>query len=198
MPVVAQLNQTRPRAGFFAFWLGWNMKTETKLKRLTARQRKLVDTLMTHENITQQEAGVIAGFSSAMSNGAVSKTLALPHVRAYYDEQLAKRAKRTGIDADYVLKRLADIDQMDIADLYDDEGNILPIREWPKIWRQNVKEIDLKNGKIKVQDKLRTLELIGKHVGVRAFTEQIEVTDTAGIAERMMKARKRAAEASQE
>lgn len=165
--------------------------TDTKERRLTQKQLRLVEALMTNESITQQDAGVIAGYRSSKNNGAVSKALSLPHVRAYYEDQLAKRVKRTGIDADYVLKRLADIDQMDIADIYDEEGQLLPVVKWPKVWRQNVKEVDLKTGKIKLQDKLRTLELIGKHIGVRAFAEVLELTDETGLGERLRKAKER-------
>lgn len=167
------------------------MTTEQKQKRLTQKQLKLIEVLMANDGITLKDAGVMAGYSSAASHGAVCKALSLPHVKAYYDEQLAARAKRTGIDADYVLTRLAAIDDMDLADIYDANGKLLPVLKWPKIWRQMVKEVDLKTGKIKMQDKLRTLELIGKHVGVRAFAELVEISDTTGLAERMSKARKR-------
>lgn len=170
---------------------------EPKHKRLTPRQMKLVENLLTVDSISVGEAGRRAGFSAKNADQVAQRALSLPHVQAYYQEQLAARAKRTGIDADYVLQRLADIDQMDIADIYDDQGKMLPVQKWPKIWRQNVKEVDLKTGKIKLQDKLRTLELIGKHVGVRAFAELVEVTDTTGIAARMLAARERAKKAKQ-
>lgn len=172
--------------------------TEPKHKRLTPKQMLLVETLLAHEKISVKEAGIQAGYSPNTAEQIASQTLKRPHVRAYYDEQLAARSKRTGIDADYVLQRLADIDQMDVADIYDHDGELLPIKQWPKIWRQMVKEVDLESGKIKMQDKLRTLELIGKHIGVRAFAEQIEVTDTTGIAARIEKARKRAQENNQQ
>lgn len=170
---------------------------EPKAKRLTPKQMLLVETLLAHDKISIREAGIQAGYSAQTAEQIASQTLKRPHVRAYYDEQLAARSKRTGIDADYVLQRLADIEQMDVGDIFDADGKMLPLQRWPKIWRQNVKEIDLKTGKIKLQDKLRTLELIGKHVGVRAFAEQIEVTDMTGIAARIEKARKRAQESEQ-
>lgn len=170
---------------------------KTENKRPTPKQMALVDIIMTHENISVAEAGRLAGFSEKNAAQTASRALALPHVKAYYDEQLAARTKRTGIDADYVLRRLAEIDEMDIADIYDAEGKMLPPHKWPKVWRQNVKEVDLKTGKIKLQEKLKTLELIGKHVGVRAFAELVEITDTTGIAERMNKAKKRAGKDSQ-
>lgn len=165
-------------------------------RRLTKKQLALVNILLTTEKISVEAAGVQAGFSPKTAAQIASRALALPHVAAYYQAQLEKRAKRTGIDADYVLQRLATIETMDVADIFDEEGKLLPIKDWPLIWRQMVKEVDLKTGKIKLQDKLRTLELIGKHVGVRAFADQIEVTDTTGIAARMLAARERAKKAT--
>lgn len=162
---------------------------KTENKRPTPKQMALVDIIMTHENISVAEAGRLAGFSEKNAAQTASRALALPHVQAYYQEQLAARTKRTGIDADYVLRRLAEIDEMDIADIYDAEGKMLPPHKWPKVWRRNVKEVDLKTGKIKLQEKLKTLELIGKHVGVRAFAELVEVDVKDGFGERLAKAR---------
>ncbi len=164
------------------------MATESQ-KKLTQKQLRLIEVLLTHDGITLVDAGIKAGYSSAKSHGAVSKALNVPHVKAYYEEQLAARAKRTGIDADYVLRRLADIEAMDIGDIYNDKGEMLPIKQWPLIWRQMVKEVDMKTGKIKMQDKLKTIELMGKHIGVRAFAELVEVDVKDGFGERLAKAR---------
>jgi phage terminase small subunit len=171
-------------------------KSDPTQKRLTEKQLALVNALLTAEKISIEAAGVKAGFSPKTAAQIASRALALPHVAAYYQAELAKRAERTGIDADYVLQRLASIDAMDVGDIYDDDGKLLPIKQWPALWRQMVKEVDMKTGKVKLQDKLKTLELIGKHVGVKAFSEQIEVTDSTGIAARMLAARDRAAKAN--
>lgn len=162
------------------------------MKRCTPRQMALVDILLTTENISYKEAGERAGFSQKNAEQTASRALKLPHVKAYYEQQLAARSKRVGVDADYVLKRLSDIDRMDVGDIIDEHGKLKPIHKWPAIWRQMVHSFDIKAGKIRLPDKLRNLELIGKHIGVRAFAEQVEITDTTGIAERMEKARKRA------
>ena len=94
----------------------------------------------------------------------------------------AEREERTKIDADYVLKRLVEIDQMDVLDIMDDDGNVKPLRDWPKIWRQyisNIETISMDDGegwlkKIKWPDKVKNLELLGKHVSVGAFKDKIE------------------------
>ena len=93
----------------------------------------------------------------------------------------------------------------DIADLYDEDGAIKPIKEWPKIWRQgliagfDVEEIRMDGvamgivKKIKVSDRIRRLELIGKHVKVNAFAENVKVEITDKLAERLARAKKRLA-----
>ena len=48
--------------------------------------------------------------------------------------------------------------------------------------------------KIKWPDKVKNLELIGKHVDVNAFKERLEVSGTVTIADRMAKARRRVKE----
>lgn len=151
-------------------------KPDPAKKRLTWKQLALVDALLTSEKMGIEAAGIQAGFNKSSAAQAASRALALPHVAAYYQEQLSKRAERTGIDADYVLQRLASIETMDVGDIFDHDGELLPIKQWPLIWRQMVKEVDMKTGKVKLQDKLKTLELIGKHVGVKAFSEQVEHT----------------------
>ena len=48
--------------------------------------------------------------------------------------------------------------------------------------------------KIKWPDKVKNLELIGKHVDVNAFKERLEVSGTVTIADRMAAARRRVKE----
>jgi phage terminase small subunit len=43
-----------------------------------------------------------------------------------------KRSERTEIDLDWMLKRLVDEVEADLADLYTDSGDLKPIDEWPR------------------------------------------------------------------
>ena len=95
------------------------------------------------------------------------------------------RSERTKIDADWLLSRLADEAEADIADLYTDEGSLKPVNMWPEIWRKGlVSGIDVEQRyayeggdkvpdgiitKIKLSDRIKRLELIGRHVDVSAF-----------------------------
>lgn len=78
----------------------------------------------------------------------------------------------------------------DLADLYGDDGQLLPVKEWPLIWRQGlVQGIEAEElthegvtmgivRKVKLSDRVKRIELIGRHVNVQAFKEQLEVTVT--------------------
>lgn len=110
--------------------------------------------------------------------------------------QLKKeRNERLSVDADYVLNRLVEIDQMDVLDILADDGGFKPIHDWPKVWRQYLSGIDVSEmwegrgedreivgilKKIKWPDKTKNLELIGRHVEVQAFKDKKEVSGPNG------------------
>ena len=58
-------------------------------------------------------------------------------------------------------------------------GNMKAIRDWPKAWRTSISGLDVQDmisgdtesviKKIKGPDKLRNLELLGKHVDIKAW-----------------------------
>lgn len=140
-----------------------------------------------------------AGYKSK-GNAADASAAALlrnPKVVARIEELKARRAERTRIDADWVLARLAAETEADVADLYDETGRVKPIMEWPLIWRQGLvagiesvpekigededgKPIIATGYKIKLSDRARRVEMLGKHVYVSAFREQVDHTSSDG------------------
>lgn len=139
---------------------------------------------------------------------AGSNMLAIPKVAAAVEEAIAKRAAKTEIDANWVLRRLAAEAEADIADLYDEEtGDLLPVHKWPLIWRQGLVagvevnalfegygEDRIQVGevkKLKLSDRVKRLELIGKHVRVNAFQDVVQHKGLDGLAERLGRAKKR-------
>lgn len=161
--------------------------------KLTDKQRAFVLEYIKDLNATQ--AALRAGYAKSGATVTASRLLANANIQEELDKAVKGREKRTQIDADYVLTRLAEIDQMDARDIIDDEQNLLPIAEWPKIWRQMISGFDIKVlktygedettltsvlQKIKWPDKIKNLELIGKHVDVGAWRERHELTGKDG------------------
>lgn len=128
------------------------------------------------------QAAARAGYSERTSNEQSSRLLANANIQARIAELQAERSERVQIDADYVLRRLHEIDQLDVADILTDAGDFLPIKQWPKAWRISLSAIDIQiinsgdteaiTKKVKWPDKIRNLELLGKHIGVNAFAEK--------------------------
>lgn len=156
----------------------------------------------------QTQAAINAGFSPNTAAVKASVMMRDERIQKRIAELMEERNKRLRVSADYVLLRLVEIDQMDVIDILNDDGKLKPIREWPKIWRTTLSGFDLSSTimnmnedsietilkKIKWPDKVKNLELIGKHVDVNAFKERLEVSGTVTIADRMAKARRRVKE----
>ncbi|EAO7705029.1 terminase small subunit [Citrobacter werkmanii] len=182
-------------------------RKSTQYKPLTAMQEAYAqEYTKCPENQTQ--AAINAGFSPNTAAVKASVMMRDERIQKRIAELMEERNKRLRVSADYVLLRLVEIDQMDVIDILNDDGTLKPIREWPKIWRTTLSGFDLSSTimnmnedsietilkKIKWPDKVKNLELIGKHVDVNAFKERLEVSGTVTIADRMAKARRRVKE----
>lgn len=147
---------------------------------LTDKQQRFVDEYLIDLNATQ--AAIRAGYSEKTAAAIGAENLIKPNIQNAIQEAQAKRQEQTQIDAAYVLRRLVEIDQMDVLDIMDDQMKILPLRDWPKIWRQyisNIENLELTDAdgvfkKIKWPDKVKNLELLGRHVSVGAFKDKVE------------------------
>lgn len=150
------------------------------------------------------QAAIRAGYSRHTARQQGSRLLTDADIISTIDEMKAERSEKTGIDAAWLLKRLAEEAEADILDIYGENGELLPVDEWPLVWRQGlVSSIDVEiirapDGtemgiikKIKVSDRIRRLELIGKHVSVKAFEERVAVTGLDALAERLERAAER-------
>lgn len=150
------------------------------MANLTPKQQRFVEEYLIDLNATQ--AAIRAGYSEKTAKSIGQENLTKPDIQKAIEEAQNKRQEQTQIDAAYVLKRLVEIDQMDVLDIMDDDGNVKPLRDWPKIWRQyisNIETISMDDGegwlkKIKWPDKVKNLELLGRHVSVGAFKDKVE------------------------
>ncbi len=169
---------------------------------LTPKQQRFVEEYTLDLNATQ--AAIRAGYSPNSVNQAASHLMANVNVKAAIDAAIAARSARTEIDAEWVLRRLVAEADADLADLFDKEtGGLKPVHEWPEIWRQGlVKGVELEavdrgDGmtahvkRVRLSDRVRRLELIGKHVRVNAFQEQVNVKGLDTLADRLERAQRR-------
>lgn len=133
-------------------------------------------------DLNATKAAIRAGYSEATARQQGQRMLTNVDIELAIQKAMDKRSERTKVNADYVLNRLVEIDQLDIADILDEVGGVLPIKEWPESWRKSISGIDIQEvlsgdiaalvRKIKWPDKLKNLELLGKHVAVSAFSDK--------------------------
>lgn len=169
---------------------------------LNERQKRFVEEYLLDLNATQ--AATRAGYSAKTANEQGARLLANVSVSEAIKTALAARSERVQVNADWVLRRLAEEAEADMADLYDENGNLKPVKDWPLIWRKGlvsgVETVREKTqdgegsmiDKIKISDRIRRLELIGKHIGVQAFKDRVEHDVSDDLAELLGKARERA------
>ncbi|HDU8021399.1 terminase small subunit [Cronobacter sakazakii] len=157
---------------------------------LTGKQEMFCREYLIDLNATQ--AAIRAGYSVKTANRTASENLSKPDIQNRIAELKNKRNEDVGINAAYVLQRLVEIDQMDVADILNDDGSLKAVSQWPKCWRITLQGIDLASTirnfdeeteetilkKIKWPDKVKNLELLGKHVDVQAFREQVKTNHT--------------------
>ncbi|EOU4490665.1 terminase small subunit [Escherichia coli] len=165
------------------------------MKQLTPKQELFCREYLKDLNATQ--AAIRAGYSEKTANEQASRLLAKVNVQNFVAELKAARIEQTGIDAAYVLRRLVEIDQMDVLDIMTDDMSLKPVSEWPASWRRYLSGFDLAEmfegrgddremvgilKKIKWPDKVKNLELLGRHVSVQAFKDNVknEVTGADG------------------
>ncbi|CAH6305780.1 TPA: terminase small subunit [Klebsiella pneumoniae] len=148
---------------------------------LTDKQEVFCREYLIDLNATQ--AAIRAGYSEKTANRTASENLSKPDIQSRIAELKAQRNDLVGINATYVLNRLVEIDQMDVLDILTSTGELKPITQWPKVWRTTLSGLDVIEmaaegnktallKKIKWPDKVKNLEMLGKHIDVMAFKEQ--------------------------
>lgn len=158
------------------------------MSELNERQKRFCYEYLKDLNGTQ--SAIRAGYSEKTANEQASRLLANVNIQTLISELSAERQKETRIDAEYVLKRLVEIDQLDLLDIMHEDLSLKPLSEWPLSWRRTVSTVDVQElfegsgderamvgfiKKIKGIDKVKNLELLGKHIAVGAFQEKMEI-----------------------
>ncbi len=125
-----------------------------------------------------------AGYSEKSAYAIASENLRKLDIQDEINKQINKRKQRLQVSQDRLIAELKKIAYSDISDFYEISPDGIVLKDLDKIDTSVIKEVQEvtnsseksfnKNIKLKLEDKLKALELLGKHIG--AFTDKIDLT----------------------
>jgi len=137
-----------------------------------------------------------AGYSERSARSTGHSLLKHPAVQARLKVLALERTKSVDASVELVLRELMNIATFDIADLYDEDGRLKPIHDIPEGARKAIAAVDAEElwegrgesrehigtlKKVKIWDKLRSLQMIGQHLGM--FKDLIDLNVERKVAE---------------
>lgn len=147
------------------------------MAKLTEKQKRFAEEYLVDLNATQ--AAIRAGYSPDTANEQGSRLLANVNIKSTVDKMIAERSRRTGINADRVIREIAKIAFVNAGEVVDLDTALLMDKisddDMAAIQSVKVKTFgeDGVEREVKLADKLKALELLGKHLGL--FKDKLEV-----------------------
>lgn len=145
---------------------------------MTKKQKQFIEEYLIDLNATQ--AAIRAGYSPDTAYSIGQENLNKPEIKAHIDQAMAERSKRTGVNADRVVRELAKIAFVNAIEVIDPKTATVKEDALPEdtaaIQSVKVKTFgeDGLEREIKMADKLKALELLGKHLGM--FKDKVELS----------------------
>ena len=162
------------------------------------------------KDLHTEKAAVRAGYSKRTAASQGRRLLQNVAVQAEIQKRMAAKLERCEIDADWLLKRLVELANVDLAKMFrtkadgGGEGRLLDLGEMPEDCRRLIAGFEVteefqgkqKIGyttKVRLRDTVRVLELIGKHIEVLAFVERHATVDQDELVRKIQAGRDRLA-----
>lgn len=155
-------------------------------RKLRPKQKLFIQEYLVDKNATQ--AAIRAGYSEKTAKETGYENLTKPHIAELINVELEARIERVKYTADEVLADLKAIVKFDFRVLYDEDGDLLPPAKWPDEAVIAIQAVDVQSvrtgssddeplslwtKRMRMESKLKAIELAGKHVDVRAFDNTI-------------------------
>lgn len=155
-----------------------------KARKLTDKQKIFVLEYMKDLNATQ--AAIRSGYSENAASEIGYENLNKPQIKDAIQHQMDQRSKATQITIESVLKKIDLIASANVNDAFDDKGAMKKICDMPVSLQLAISSIEIdelwlgsgadriqigETKKLKVWDKVKSLELLGRHL--KMFTDKV-------------------------
>lgn len=166
------------------------------------KQRRFVAEYLKDQNATQ--AAIRSGYSKQTARQQASDLLSKPNIKSAIQRKLAKIEAKCEVTAERVIAELGRLAFSDMRQLYNAEGGLKPISEWPEDAARAVAGIDtdeLFDGfgnareqvgvtkKVRLWAKNHALETLARHF--KLLTDKVEVHASDDLMNALQAARKR-------
>lgn len=164
---------------------------------LNPKQNRFIAEYLVEPNA--HTAAVKAGYSPKTARVQGPRLLSNAVIKREIEAALKRRSERVEVKQDDVLRALVNVLNIDIGRCFDEHGRLLQLHEMPEDARKAIASVEVteiwerasdnpKDGKpvaigtlskLKLLDKMKAIELAGKHLGL--FTEKVEHSGTVSI-----------------
>lgn len=154
-----------------------SMKKKKKIvqRKLTAKQKKFCEQYVIDCNGTQ--GAIRAGYSKNTAYSIAEQLLRKLEVKEYIQKLQAEIEERSRVKADDVINELAKIAFSDVGKIFTTDNRILDVTQMEENQTRAIQSVEvdeLREGdmtigttkKVKLYDKIRALEALGKHFGI--------------------------------
>ena len=144
---------------------------------MTKKQKLFCEEYLIDLNATQ--AAIRAGYSPESARQSGTDNMKNPYIRARIEKAMAERSRRTGVNAERVVLELAKIAFVNAGMIIDATDATLKTDAAPEDLAaiQSIKVKDMGDmgieREIRMADKLKALELLGRHLGM--FNDKIRL-----------------------
>ncbi len=162
------------------------------------------------KDLNGTRAAIAAGYAKKSAHVTASQLLSNPKVKELLAELTKKHADKLDLSTEKVLSELSSMgfsNMLDYIKTTEEGGAYVDLSSLTQEQAAAIQEVTVdeyvegkgkharkvKRTKLKLVDKIRSLELLGKHL--KLFTERVEVGGIEGLADMIAAARKRAAAA---
>ena len=148
------------------------------------------------KDLNATQAAIRAGYSEKCAKEIGYENLTKPHINEAIKKALDERADKVKVDAAYVLEKAISFLTANLDDFTVRDAQGVPRIDLSKATREQmacIESIQIDNGKVKITlpNKLKALEVLGKHIDVAAFVDlkvrhEGEITHVHESAEKAM------------
>jgi len=161
------------------------LETDKPAKKLNARESAFVREYLVDLNASQ--ASIRAGYSDKTSRQIGARLLTKVHIQTALGHGMERRAAKTEVTQERVIKELLALATVDISEAFDDMGQMKPLKDIPEAVRRSLSAIEVNEifagqgedkmaiglaKKARFYDKTKALELLGRHLGM--FVDKVQ------------------------